>query len=427
MTVIKVAGTTNHRFSLLLIALFIFSMMTACGSGITPDVSEHPTEMRWTHFSIDDHLPGNAWGTGSIAMADYDGDGDLDVALSRRETLTAYWYQRRDDSTWTRHEINTTENVERALGAEALDVDRDGLTDVVINNVWFRNPGNLDQNPDTPWKISGYGGGGHDVIAADIDGDGLDELATYHGDTLYWFDPASELEKFTVGAGEPCHGGVAPHGAGDLDGDGDVDLVIPGYWFANPGDGHGEWARNRWPHIPIPHATYGTSIRSWVVDIDGDGHNDIVYGDCDTANGHVYWCRNTGGAQGWQRMMLPDPPTRPGDVPGTGSWHSLGVADFDRDGDLDIFAGEQEDSTMNGREPLLPMKTKGLKERGVIWLNNGAPEPSWTIHVIHVDNPGWHDARLGDVDGDGDIDIVSKVWNKDGEYYHADYWRNDTE
>ena len=127
------------------------------------------------------------------------------------------------------------------------------------------------------------------------------------------------------------------------------------------------------------------------------------------------------------KEMLPDPPTQAGDVPGTGSFHSLGVADFDNDGDLDIFAGEQEDATMTGREPLLPMKPPGLKERGVIWLNSGEKIPSFTTYVIHVDNPGWHDARLGDVDGDGDIDLVSKVWNKDGEHYHADYWRNDTE
>ena len=407
----------NHPIPIL--AVFAaFCLMLACESG--------PRQMHWTHFSIDSRLPGNAWGTGSIALADYDGDGDLDIALSRREVLSAYWYQRRNDSTWVRYMIGTTPYLERALGATELDVDRDGLTDVVINNVWFKNPGNLAASPATPWPASEYSGGGHDVVAADIDGDGMDDLVTYHGEEIYWFDLTNDLERTTVGRGESNHGGVAPRGVGDLDGDGDIDLLIPGYWFANPGSGRGEWSRHTWPHQPIPNATYGTSIRSWVADIDGDGHNDIVYSDCDTRNSHVYWCRNTGGGEGWERAMLPDPPTAPGDVPGTGSWHSLGVADFDRDGDLDIFAGEQEDSTMNGREPRLSMKAKGLKERGVIWLSDGAPEPSFSPYIIHVDNPGWHDARLGDVDGDGDIDIVSKVWNKDGEYYHTDYWRNDS-
>jgi len=52
----------------------------------------------WQHFSIDPVLPGSSWGTGGPALADYDGDGDLDVAISRRNTLSAYWYERINDS-----------------------------------------------------------------------------------------------------------------------------------------------------------------------------------------------------------------------------------------------------------------------------------------------------------------------------------------
>jgi hypothetical protein len=389
--------------------------------------------MKWTHFTIADPLPGSGYGTGSIGLADFDGDGDLDIALSRRSELTAYWYERRSDSVWIEHEMGSSEHLARALGAEAVDVDRDELADFVINNIWFKNPGNLDQSPDTPWLISKYDSGGyHDVIAGDIDGDGYQDILTYGAhskdhDVLASFDTSRDLERVVIGDGFMHHGGIAPQGIGDLDGDGDNDIVVPGYWFENPGDGRGKWDRHEFPYEPIPHATYGISTRSWIADIDEDGGNDIIYSDCDTGNSHVYWCRNTGRGGGWVQEMLPDPPTRAGDVPGTGSFHSLGVADFDNDGDLDIFAGEQEDATMTGREPLLPMKPPGLKERGVIWLNSGEKIPSFTTYVIHVDNPGWHDARLGDVDGDGDIDLVSKVWNKDGEHYHADYWRNDTE
>ena len=45
--------------------------------------------------------------------------------------------------------------------------------------------------------------------------------------------------------------------------------------------------------------------------------------------------------------------------------------------------------------------------------------------MIHEDNPGWHDAVFHDMDGDGDLDIVNKIWNADGPAYHLDYWRND--
>jgi hypothetical protein len=98
--------------------------------------------------------------------------------------------------------------------------------------------------------------------------------------------------------------------------------------------------------------------------------------------------------------------------------HSLAVADFDGDGDLDIFTGEQED-------PDQGMKPRMLKERGFLWENTGSrKKPSFEVRIIQVDNPGWHDILVGDVDGDGDMDIVSKVWNKDGSHYHADYWEN---
>jgi hypothetical protein len=32
---------------------------------------------------------------------------------------------------------------------------------------------------------------------------------------------------------------------------------------------------------------------------------------------------------------------------------------------------------------------------------------------------------MGDVDGDGDVDIVTKVWNADGPIYYLDCWRNE--
>ena len=386
---------------------------------------EKQEAMEWKHFAIADPLPGSGWGTGGPALADFDGDGDLDAAISRRETLSAYWFERKNDSTWVRHVMGESKHLERALGATALDIDRDGFVDVVINNVWFKNPGKLGHDPDAVWKTGEYDGGGHDLVAADIDQDGYLDLVAYHGIKVAWFDCSQNMKKIIVGEGEKNHGGIAPKGIGDLNGDSYQDIVIPGYWFENPGRGVGIWNRHEWPHVPIMHATYGTSIRSWVVDLDNDGDNDIVYSDCDTGHSHVYWVENLGNGAEWKRHKLPDPPTPPGSVSGTGSFHSLGVADFDRDGDLDIFAGEQEDSTMTGRDPLLPMKTPGLKERGVIWLNSSPTNPSFTCVLIHVDNPGWHDAVLGDVDGDGDSDIVSKVWNKDGKNYHADYWRND--
>jgi len=380
----------------------------------------------WTHFKIDGSLPGEKWGTGGPTIADYDGDGDLDMALSRRSVQAAFWYEYQNDSTWIRHLIGKHIGLDNTLGTTALDIDQDGWKDIVFGHVWFRNPGTLGEDPDNPWEPNDYPSRGHDIITVDVDGNGIEDFMIYNGKRISWFDVGNDLDENIISEGYDDHGGLAPNGVGDIDQDGDVDAIIPGYWFANPGNGRGEWQVYEWPFTPVPKASYGRSTRSWISDLDKDGDVDIVYSHCDTGLGHVYWVENDDKGKAWISHQLPDPPTRQGDVPGTGSFHSLGLADFDMDGDLDIFAGEQEDpDTYMEVDGLLAMKPVGLKERGVIWENDGAPKPGFSPVVIHIDNPGWHDASLGDVDGDGDIDIVTKVWNADGPTYHADFWRND--
>ena len=380
---------------------------------------------KWTHFSIADSLPAVGWGTGGTPLADFDGDGDLDISVSRREMDAVYWYQRVDDATWIQHTV-AAGNIGSKLGATAVDCDLDGLMDLVYPDLWFKNPGNLKAQPDTPWKRNEYAGTGHDILSGDLNGDGHLDVITYDGKLLQWFDTAAGMRGTEIGSGEENHGGTAPHGVGDLDGDGDNDVVIPAYWFENPGDGYGEWKRHEWPHKAVANGSYGTSARSWVADINNDGWQDIVYSDCDTGFSHAYWVQNNSKGASWTLRQLADPPNLPGEIPGTGSFHSLCVADFDQDGDLDIFTGEQEDpDTYMVKDGNLPMKPVGLKERGIFWENDGAAVPAFTIVVIQVDNPGWHDTNVGDVDGDGDLDLVTKVWNKDGPTYHADFWRNE--
>ncbi len=381
---------------------------------------------QWTHFTIQSPLPGEDWGTGGPVLADFDGDGDLDIALSRRSVECAYWYERVTDDRWIQHVMGKVKSLDNCLGAATLDVNRDGWMDVAMNQVWFQNPGNLKDTPDTPWPAHAYEGGGHDIVAADINGDGVTDIVSNIGE--FWFDVANNLKQYRICEKHEFHGGCAPRGIGDLDDDGDNDIVLPGYWLENPGQEYGNlWKKHEWPHVFIPNASYGTSARSWVIDLNRDGKNDIVYSDCDTGWSHVYWIENLGQGEKWELRKLPDPPTAPGDVEGTGSFHSLAVSDFDGDGDLDIFAAEQEDpDTYMESSGKLAMRPHGLKERGVIWENVGTDEkPTFKPVVFHTDNPGWHEAEIGDVDGDGDIDIVSKIWNSDGGPYHADFWRND--
>ena len=380
----------------------------------------------WTHFYIDPLMPGDSWGTGGIAFTDFDKDGDLDVAVSRRNTLLAYWYERKNDSLWIRHIMGSAEGLENTLGITAIDLDQDGWMDVMYSGVWFRNPGNLASEPDTPWEPMPIDAGGHDESTVDIDGNGVDDLLIYDGSKIAWYNTSDSLREIVISKGHRDHGGTAPRGFGYINKDRHIDVIIPGIWFENPGNLSGEWIAHGWPFKPVPRASYGRSIRSWVVDMDGDGKNDIVYSHCDTGGSQVFWVKNKGKGKKWEAHQLVDPPTAKGDVEGTGSFHSLCVADFNQDGSLDIFAGEQEDpDTYMEGEGKVAMKPRGLKERGVIWYSDGGKKPQFEPRVIHVDNPGWHDAQIGDMDGDGDLDIVTKIWNADGPTYHLDLWRNE--
>ena len=386
------------------------------------------------HHFIDEMLPGSSYGTAGFTLADFDKDGDLDITISRREISDGkvFWYENRNGS-WVQHDVGISDS--RQLGAVTTDINGDGYKDLVMGRYWFENPGVLAQSPDESWKRHTFSGGlseeNHDIGSYDLNNNGKEEILCYSqkhnngtlriyytSDPLNWtFRDVAVNVNLSVSHIDPrkgVHGGFSPNGVGDLDGDEYADIILPGGWYKNPGKNQeNEWKFNPWPfRIGITPNLYGIGMKSWVADLNSDGYNDIIYTNCDVEGSQGYWIENIENGREFIIHQLPSP----GEL--TGSFHSLAVADFDFDGDLDILSGEQED-------PNKGMKPEGLKPRGFIWENTGTPrKPVFEIRIIHTGNPGWHDAIAGDVDGDGDIDVVSKIWNKDGEYYHVDYWEN---
>lgn len=377
-------------------------------------------EPRFRHHYIDRDLPISQQGYGDYgltALADIDRDGDLDFVLGGRQPQPSrlYWFEFQAPDRWLRHLVGT--NYLSDVGLTAVDVDRDGWIDLVCSGVWYRNPGKPREQTFERRVFAEQAAGAHDVLTADLDGDGrLDVLMMGDERTelnaLRWFSiPPNPAEPWPAHhIGPSIHGALLPAAVADVDGDGDLDVIRANIWFENR-DGKG---RNWLAHDNIPFGRkgpYGVCVRAAVVDLDGDGRKEVVMGDADIVGSKVVILRNGDGKGGrWIKQELPQ------SFP-YGSLHSLAVADLNNDGKPDIVVNEQEELLPPGRE----------NPRWVIWENQGNGQ--FAERIILDAKLGGHDLQVGDVDGDGDIDICSKAWgprpwNGNAGRMHVDFLEN---
>ena len=408
------------------ISIFCVILCAACQGPKATDQSQKRQigEEMFQHHYITQDLPGETdWGYGCPALADFDKDGDPDYAYSGAEGL--YWFENTGNPEWPMHKVGVMPL--KQLGATSHDVDGDGWQDIIIGRYWYRNTQDPRQEAFVRYEYDEeIKSNIHDIVIADVDGDDEGELIlTGDHEGVFWYDIPEEPNRdmawqktlITLDVltdRDQMHAGFFPNGVDDLDGDGDKDLVLPDRWLENTDHG------KTWKKHPIPfgkRGPWGLSSRSWIIDLNGDGYNDIVMADCDQVASRIAWLENLG----------TDPPEftahfLPMTATGIrGSFHSLYVGDFDKDGDYDIFSCDQEDDS------IFP---EGADPRWYIWENISSDNGiRFEERVIFDGKLGGHDALVGDVDGDGDLDIFSKVWNlwpgnANNGKEHADYLEN---
>jgi len=330
---------------------------------------------------------------GATSLIDVDRDNDLDWVFGSFGEM--YWYEFDTDTVWILHELGTGAKTD--VGGCPIDINNDGWIDYVVGDSWYENSTDPKNKKFILHKKNMISS--HDNVAVDIDQDGIKDIVSVsnHPDhpVLAWYripeDYTSNWDYTKIGEG--IHGGIAPQGFGDLDGDSDMDVVMGNIWFENY-DGRGLWWKSHKTLIPEGGNRpdiYGLALRTWTIDLDKDGDLDIIEAEADTKNGRVFWFENRGNAESFVYHPISSDSTFQ-------DFHSLSVADFDNDGDFDV---------LSGGGPL----TQGTR-RLFIWESISTDGLVWNEHQI---SSGFkiHETVAADVDQDGDIDICTKPWDGD--------------
>jgi hypothetical protein len=223
-------------------------------------------------------LPVRIDGTSSVLLADVDGDRDLDAALGvRGGQLLLYANDGAGtftDVTATRVPALLTTTVEVAAG----DVDRDGDLDLVLANHLepcrlYRNDGSGRFTDVTSTHMPGRIAPSEGLAVGDVDGDGdLDlVIANFGPAQLFVNQGTGRFVDATAGRLPATNTAAYAALAADLDADGDNDLVVGTRMFLNNGSGTFADVTARLPLFTLPSAIAGG-------DADRDGDVDLLLG-----------------------------------------------------------------------------------------------------------------------------------------------------
>jgi hypothetical protein len=274
----------------------------------------------------------------SVSLGDVDGNGTLDVVLAKGRHWPLVDKVLRNDGKGNFTVELLAETPDRTYSAALADLDGDGDLDMVVSNdkpdqkLIYRNDGagkfrvvGTFGSPDWSTRY---------VTVADVNGDRRPDLLVANRSS----NPANPRPSFVclndrAGSFPACVPLATQSAtiivASDLDGDGRVDLFVPhrdgGQNLIFWNDGSGSF-------------TEGTAIgpsasqirAAAAADINGDGAVDLLVGD---EKRGLFLYAGTG------KRTFGEPVALGG---ATGSPYSIGIADMDRDGRLDVVIGRQE-------------------------------------------------------------------------------------
>jgi len=397
-------GAASRKIVALILAAAVLASLAAWQSGLNSDDAQ--PEPEYVYSSL---LDDNEWkNTANLRFADVDGDSVDEIMMAEPFSGRVLIL---DECPDCREITNLSDGLEMPLRAQNVDLNADGLVDYLVADIGSVYPTNQEVGRVVLMENDGVGGFTPVVLldsvgrvacaeAADLDGDGdLDIVVCEFGHdngSIMWLEQQDDF-NFNAHVLDSRAGAIHafPH---DADGDGDLDIAAvisqiteEVILFRNQGNGN----FSNQSLFTAGHAYFGMTGLD-VVDLDRDGDEDLMFTNGAIMDGDMPFGISPNDLHGIH-LLIND---------GTGNYiyekmgalwgaYASTALDFDNDGDLDVVVSTHQTFFYFPREP----------QMGMIWLENDG-EMGFTRHnlsdapqyVITVDS--------GDLDGDGFFELI---------------------